>query len=111
MDRVANNPAPKNDSKSIIEEEFEKYNSANMQLDVKTWISSFMTGIELTGYYHEDFFEVYNEEFINFDHAQFKKCSDILFQKIEKNFAIPWCLYPKGEYFVHQSIFGNIREG
>lgn len=102
------NPSLKKDSNVEVEDLSEKYNPAiNTQIDVNTWIASFMTEIELVEYYNDDLFEVYNEEFVNFDISQFKKCSEILLRKL-KNFLFDQGVYTRKSNVSHARALSEI---
>ncbi|KAI0994020.1 hypothetical protein K3495_g14163 [Podosphaera aphanis] len=72
------------------------------QADTNAWISKFMSEVELVEYFNDDLLEVFNEEFVNFNDAHFKKCGDIILRKL-KNF-----LYDRGVY-VRKSNISHVK--
>lgn len=106
----SSNPSFKEDNNSDIEDVSEKYDpSTNTQMDVNTWIASLMTEIELAEYFNHDLFDVFKEEFINFDTVQFKKCSDIILRKL-KNFLFDRGVFIRKANISHSKALSEILE-
>lgn len=80
-----------------------------MQIDINAWVSVFMVQIELIKYYNDDLFELFNEEFVKFDVAQFKRHGDIVLRELKK------FLFERGVYIrkcnvTHAKALSEIME-
>ncbi|KAI1007325.1 hypothetical protein K3495_g906 [Podosphaera aphanis] len=103
-------PNAKEEFKPNIGDDCAKYDPSNhTPIDINTWISSFMIEIELTEYFNDDLFDVFNEGFVNFNAAQLKRCSDMILRKL-KNFLFDRGVFVRKANISHVEAITEVQE-